>query len=594
MSDRADRLLRVDLTAGTVESERVPERWLREYVGGKGLAARYLYEELDAGVDPLGPENRLAFVLGPVSGLTPGDAQYAAVTRSPLSGAFLDSYAGGSFPARLAGALDGHLGVLVQGASETPVVLEVEDGKGTLAPAGELWGADVAETCAAFPEAGVACAGPAGEHRVRFATIGSDGGDHQAGRGGAGAVMGAKGLKAVVAHGEPPTALADLRERYRERLESADAGRWQAASGTLETVDFADEVGVLPTRGWQSGTFEGADRLGIDAVREAAVGRERPGEEFPGDFRVDSGDDVSVPRGGTPIALGSGLGIDDFDAVAVLGADCDRLGVDAISVGNAVAWAIRASETGVLDRDLSFGDEAAARSLVAEIATRTGELGDALADGVDAAADRFGGEELVPTVKSMALPSYDPRGSQSMALAYATSDRGACHRRAQPVFQEVFATEEWSAERRAEVVVAEQNARSVLWSLIVDDVVSDLFAADLGAEWLAAVGLDYDREELARVGERVWTLTRLFNVREGFARADDSLPPTMTRPLQDGPQAGARIDPAAFQRTLTAYYARRGWSDDGIPTRALLDRLSLGDVVDEETPVADDPASPPE
>jgi aldehyde:ferredoxin oxidoreductase len=572
------RLLRVDLSAGSVESVPVPDAWRRRYVGGKGLGARYLYEELDAGTDPLGPDNALLFLLGPVSGLLPGESRYAAVTKSPLTGGFLDSYAGGTFPETLAGALSEHVGILVTGAASEPVRLAVEADGATLEPAG-TWGADTAETAAAFPDAAVACIGPAGEKRVRYATIASDAGEHHAGRGGAGAVMGAKRLKAVVVRGDPPKGLDALREEYADRYREGDTGRWLGASGTVETVDFANAVGALSTRGWQATEFEAADDVGIDAVREQAHDREYDGDE-PRGFRVDTDEGETVPRGATAMSLGAGLGIEEFDAVAALGETCNRLGVDLISAGSAVAWAVRAGEEGLLDRGLRFGDPEGARALLGEIAGRETELGDALADGVDAAAERYGGSGLVPTVKAMELPAYDPRGAHSMALAYATSDRGACHRRARTVEREVF-DGGWSAKRAARAVADEQNQRSVLWSLVVDDFVGDVFA-DLGAEWLDAVGLDTEGD-LETVGERIWTLTRLFNVREGVSRADDELPPAL-RAAPDGPGEG--IDPGRFEAMLDAYYEIRGWGSDGRPTRATVERLGLAAAVDGETTLA--------
>ncbi|WP_158055441.1 aldehyde ferredoxin oxidoreductase family protein [Halorussus halophilus] len=568
-----DRLLRVDLTTRSVESEPVPESWRRRYLGGKGLGARYLYDELAPGIDPLRSENVLLFALGPLSGLTPGEQRYAAVTKSPLTGAFLDSYAGGAFPGALAGALGDHLVLLVEGKASAPVALHVQDGDAEIRPADDCWGRDAIEVEQHYDQP-VACIGPAGEREVRYATIASDGGEHQAGRGGAGAVMGSKNLKAVVAHGESPDGLADLRESYERTFADTDTGRWQGASETVETVEFADEVGVLPTEGWQSGSFDGANEVGIEAVRAAAVARERDDEAIPGGFRVESESETSVPRGATAISLGSGLGIEDFDAVAALGAACDRLGLDVISAGNAVAWAIRASEEGRISRDLDFGDESETHKLLGETARRETELGDALADGVDAAAEQYGGSELVPTVKAMELPTYDPRGAPTMALAYATSDRGACHRRARPVVEEVFATESWSDERRAAAVAAEQDLRSLLWCLVADDFVGEVFE-DFGAEWLSAVGLEYSPEELREVGERVWTLTRLFNVREGFDRSDDELPEKLTEPLEGGPKEGEALDSSEFEESLDSYYELRGWNEQGRPTRTLRERLGL-------------------
>jgi aldehyde:ferredoxin oxidoreductase len=590
-------MLRVDLDDGAVESEPVPERWVRRYVGGKGLGARYLYDELSPGADPLGPENALLFMLGPLSGLLPGEGRYAAVTKSPLTGAFLDSYSGGSFPGRLAGALGDHLGVLVTGQADDPVRLVVADGDARVEPATE-WGEDTVETCGRFPDAAVACIGPAGEACVEYATIASDGGDHHAGRGGAGAVMGSKRLKAVVVRGEPPDGLHGLRQAYAERFADDDAGRWLAAGATLESVDFANETGALATRGWQDSRFEGTDEIGIESARAAASEREREDDVVPGGFRIGTGEGESVPRGATPMSLGAGLGIDEFDAVVELGETCDRLGMDVIGAGSAVAWAIRAAEEGLLgseadapldaagDAGLAFGDPEGARALLEDIAARSTPLADALADGVGAAASRFGGGTLIPTVKRMALPAYDPRAAPSMALAYATSDRGACHRRARPVEREAFAAEPWEPTDAARVVVEAQNARSVLWSLIADDFVGEVLWEDLGAEWLSAVGLEYTPDELRTVGERVWNLTRLFNVREGFSRADDDLP-ALFRDVED-----ARLDSALFEAMLDAYYETRGWDASGYPTRATLSRLDLLDVVDDDTSVGAADSSP--
>ncbi len=581
----ANRLLRVDLSTETTESVQIPEEWLARYIGGKGLGARYLYEELDPGTDPLGPANVLCFMLGPVSGLVPGESRYAAVTKSPLTGGFLDSYAGGEFPDALAGALAGHMGLLVTGTAGEPVRIGLADGEATVEPA-ETWGEDVAATAAAHPDASVACVGPAGEQGVAYATIASDAGDHHAGRGGAGAVMGTKRLKAVVASGDAPSGLEELREEYAREYIEDDTGKWVRTSGTVESVDFANEAGVLSTRGWEDGQFEGADAVGIEAVEERASGREYADEDDPGGFRVETEDGESVPRGATAMSLGAGLGIDDFDAVAALGETCNRLGMDLISAGSAVAWAIKAGERGLVDESFSFGDPEDARTLLEDIATRETPLGDALAGGVDAAADRFGGEELVPTIKQMELPAYDPRGAHSMALAYATSDRGACHRRARPVEQEVFEGD-WDPDRAAETVLRAQDRRSVLWSLIVDDFVGAVFE-DLGAEWLGAVGLETEGD-LATVGERIWTLTRLFNVREGISRVEDRLPPSLQEPLPSGPKAGEAVDSDEFEAMLDAYYRRRGWGPAGRPARETVQRLGLAETVDDDTPLAGAP-----
>jgi aldehyde:ferredoxin oxidoreductase len=571
MAPVRDKLLRVDLSAGVVRSERVPDDRRERYVGGKGLGARYLYEELPPRIDALSADNLLIFGLGPLSGLLPGETRYAAVTKSPLTGTFLDSYAGGTFPERLAGALPSHLGLLVTGVADEPVRLEVADGEAAIEPA-TTWGAETPATCRAHDGA-VACIGPAGEQRVAYATIASDGGEHHAGRGGAGAVMGSKRLKAVVARGEPPTGPPALRERVTERYRANGVGRWQFASGTVETVDFADATDVLAAKGWTERGFDGASDIGVEAVRKQARERERDGD-IPGDFRVETSAGETVPRGGTAMTLGAGLGLDAFDAVAELGERCNRLGLDLISGGNAVALAVHLAERGEVESDLAFGDPDGARALLEAIASRSGPLADTLAEGVGAAATALDAEGHIPTVKEMALPAYDPRGSASMALAYATSDRGACHRRARPVEREAF-DGPWAPSTVADAVIDAQDTRSLRWSLVADDFLGEVVEA--GA-WFDALGVPVT--DLERAGERIWNLIRLFNVREGFDRSDDTLPRGL-----DISEADA-LSTDRFETMLDTYYEKRGWSRQGVPTRETLVDLDLADVVDGDTPVA--------
>jgi len=587
-----DQVLVVDLAAETVEREQVPERWLREYLGGKGLGARYLYDRVDPETGPLDAGNLLAFMIGPLSGYLPGEQRYAVITKSPLTGAFLDSYSGGEFARRLSGALEGCLGVLVTGRADSPVRLVVEDGACRLEPS-DNWGRDTVETARAFPDGAVACVGPAGERGVVYATVASDAGEHHAGRGGAGTVMGDKRLKAIVVRGdlpEPTPRLRALRERYEGAYVDHETGEWQAAGGTLESVDFANEIGALATEGWQASRFEGIDGISIEATDDAAVGRESGA--VPGDFRFETDDGEVVLRGAAPMTLGAGLGIDDIKGVARVAESCDRFGIDVIDAGNAVAWTMRAHEAGLVEYPIAFGDVDGAVALIEAIATQTvdecGADGDALvaalAAGVDAASDRFGGHEFIPTVKSMALPAYDPRASPGMALAYATSDRGACHRRARPI--EAEAAAEQPIGDRVRTVVGEQTVRSVLWSLIIDDFVGETLWEDLGSEWLAAIDRPYTSRQLVRTGERIWTLTRLFNAREGFDRGDDSLPAALLAGATADTDGGA-LDSEELERLLDVYYRARGWGRDGLPTRETLDRLDLLDVVDDETPLGE-------
>lgn len=574
-----ERIFVVDLSDGEITREPIPDPWQERYVGGKGLGARYLYDRVPPGADPFGAENVLLFLVGPLTGYLPGDGRFTAVTKSPLTGLFLDSYAGGSFASSFRATFPTVAGISLTGSSDELQVLDLRGEGPSLIDGSSYAGAPVDDVENAFSDASVLSIGPAGENGVTFATIAADGGEHHAGRGGAGAVMGSKGLKAVVVPyrnslAPPNEAIRELQIRTRNVMKESPYGVSYRHSGTLESVEFAEATGMLSSEGWRDRGFTGTSEIGLDAVREASTGRENENRDFPGDFRVESDDGETVLRGGTPIALGANLGLDEFDSVASLGVTCDRLGLDVISVGNAIALGMIASDRGVVDRVLSFGNESDAKSLLEEIATGSSELGRILGQGVERAAVDLGLEGAIPTVKAMAVPSFDPRGVPAMALAYATSDRGACHRRSVPATVQVFESS-WSPRKTARAIITEQDKRAALWCLIVDDLTTPL-VPDLGQEWLAALGYDVETEDLREIGERTWTLTRLFNVREGTNRDDDGIPSHFV--------GTNGIDEAWFQMALTRYYELREWDSCGRPRRKLLERLDLDWVVDSRKP----------
>ncbi|MFB6113026.1 MAG: aldehyde ferredoxin oxidoreductase family protein [Halodesulfurarchaeum sp.] len=576
---RPTDVLVVDLAEQSVEREAIPENWLDQYVGGKGLGARYLFRELGPGIDPLGPENVLIFMAGPLTGLTPREPRVSVVTKSPLTDRFLDSYTGGDFAARFAGSLGDAMGLLVREQASSPVSLVLEDGTVSFQDAKEYWGEPVDAMPSHFPDAGVATIGPAGERHVVYATIAADGGDHHAGRGGPGAVLGSKSVKAVAARNQAPSGLDDLRSKYEAAFHSSDRGGWTQASETAESVDFANEVGALATRGWQDSRFEGIEDIGIEAVLDSASDREMVSSSTPGGYRVTvDGADVSA-RGAMQMTFGAGLGIDDIEDVMRLGGLCDRLGLDVIGVGNAVAWAIRAGETGAIDFDGSFGDCRAAEAVIDAIANRSTELGSVLADGIDVAASFYDVGPLIPTVNGMSLPAYDPRAVPSMMLAYTTSDRGACHRRARPIETAVFDQSGWDPETQVSAVIESQDRTAVLWSLVVDDFLGVVFEDDYGAEWLDAVGYELGATDLEQVGERIWNLTRLFNVREGAGRSSDMLPEFFTDTEGDGGESTLEYDSTTHEDLLDRYYSRRGWDENGVPTRETVNRLGIADLV---------------
>ncbi|MFB6094114.1 MAG: aldehyde ferredoxin oxidoreductase family protein [Halanaeroarchaeum sp.] len=594
-------LLRVDLDAGTTTTETVPATLRERFISGKGLGAALLLTETEAGVDPLSPANPLYFMFGALTGYAPGTSRYAAITTSPLTGTFVDSYSGGDFPSMARYALPGYLGIAFEGAADEPVFLEVhEDGTAELRDAEHLWGLDTEETARQFPgeRTKTAAIGPAGENLVRFATISSDEATHHAGRGGVGAVMGSKHLKAVVVHGgerEDDAGLRSLRAEHTRRLGTSDDVDWARNGGTQLVPDWTQEIGALPSHNWTRGTIEDVADLNIDAFAPGHVGQDSCAgcpvacghvTDFSGTAVEGAFPDAHVdwgPEYETVGMMGANTDVTDVTGVTELARAADTLGMDTISLGNVLSWTMETAERGLVDADVSFGDAEAARDLVERIAHREG-IGDALAEGTRRAAERLAdgddrAREAAVEVKGLELPAYDPRASYSMSLAYATSDRGACHQRAWPIGTDALGSERdpYDTAGHAEAVVEEQDELALVYSMVACDFTA--YTYESAAEWLSAMGYDVDADDLATVGERAWTATRLFNVREGFDREDDSLPERLRRPIEDaGPATGNAIDEEAFETMLEEYYDRRGWTMEGIPTAETVERLDLADL----------------
>ncbi|MFB6133281.1 MAG: aldehyde ferredoxin oxidoreductase family protein [Halanaeroarchaeum sp.] len=594
-------LLRVDLSEGTIETEEVPASYRERFIAGKGLGAALLMDETEPGVEPLSPENPLLFMFGPLTGYAPGTSRYAAVTKSPLTGTFVDSYSGGHFPSMARYALPEYLAILFEGAADEPVYLDVAPGGSTtLEDAGHLWGMDTIETAARFDgeRTKTAAIGPAGENLVRFATITSDEGTHHAGRGGVGAVMGSKRLKAVVAHGGDPLdneEIRSLKGKHTKRLGTSDDVGWARNGGTQLITASADGVGALPTHHWTKGSIEDVEDLDIDAFEVGHVGADSCSGcpvacghvvDFSGTDVDGAFPDASVgwgPEYETIGMLGANTDVTDVTGVTELASRADRLGMDTISLGNVVSWTMELAERGFVDEDIEFGDAVAARDLVEKIAAREG-IGDALAEGTKrAAAELADGDEAAREaaveVKGLELPAYDPRASFSMALAYATADRGACHQRAWPIGTDALGRERdpFGTEGHADAVVEDQDRNALVYSMVACDFTA--YDYDSAAEWLNVLGYDTTESDLREVGERAWNATRLFNVREGFDRGDDTLPDRLTVPIEDaGPATGNALDRETFGTMLEEYYEKRGWEDDGVPTRETLSRLDIEDL----------------
>lgn len=588
-----NKLLRVNLTDQKTSTELIAEGWLDKFIGGKGLGAALLLDENEPNIDPLSPDNNLIFTWGPFLGVAPGASRYCVVTKSPLTGTFLDSYSGGHFPTYLRFNLPEYRAMIITGRSEKPVALRIEDSKVEIVDANRYWGNTTREMESARSGYLEASIGPAGENMVKFATISSDGGTHHAGRGGAGSVMGSKNLKSVfvrrIDKPEELPSLSDLKREQLSYLSNSEATKWAREEGTIGTLAPMNEVGALPTRNWTKGQFEKADQLDHQAVADVTVNREACYlcpvacgynlKFFPGTDR--EWETHKGPEYETTVMNGSLPEIGDLEDVARIGDLCDSLGLDTISTGNVISWTMECSERNLIDYDIEFSDGQKAYELVREVAYREG-LGDTLAEGTRYAGEQVGGQakEAAVEVKGLEFPSFDPRGSFSMALAYATSDRGACHQRAFPIATDALGGDRdpYSTEDHAEAVIPDQNLRSLTYSLITCDFTA--YTLEQVQDWLSGFGYEYSKETLRKTGERIWNLSRLFNVREGFTREDDKLPERMQQELRgDGPAEGNHIIEEEFKGMLDEYYQLRGWNHDGHPTTEKLDELGIEDWV---------------
>jgi len=600
------KILRVDLTNEKITTEPLNKEWAKQFIGGKGLGARYLFEELKPGTDPLSPDNILSIWTGPLVGtLTPLTGRYVLVTKSPLTGTFLDSYAGGFFGSEL--KYTGFDGVIIKGKAKKLSYLWINDGKAEIRDAKNLAGKDTFKTEELVrKETGhkftrVASIGPAGEKLGLISSVTSDI-TRNAARGGTGAVFGSKNLKAVAVKGSMGVEVQNIEEFtkmakemvLKDVVENPDhAG--MITDGTPILVAMSNDAGILPTKNWRTGVFEDSKGIDSEAVKSRVLVRKKAcfdcaiacGSYSKVKSGIFKGAATEGPEYETLGLCGSNCGIGNVEAVVKFVEDCDRLGLDSISAGNVVALAMDLFEKGVLTKkdtgglNLKFGNEEAYAKMPSMIANRQA-IGNILADGAKRAAKKIGkgAEKLTVEVKGMEYPAYDPRGTIGMALAYATSDRGACHLRAWPVAADAYGSQDpWSPEGKAAICVEDQTRTSVKWSFIFCDFYSVNFP-NMAKYYSAVTGVQSSEEHLRKVGRRIWNLTRAFNVREGFTRKDDTMPERMEKePLPDGKPKGHVVPRADFEKMLSEYYKLWGWDDQGRPTKKALDEAGLGDIV---------------
>lgn len=593
-------LLRVNLSTGTVAKEPIPRRLQELFVGGRGLGSKLLVDHMrDPRIDALDPTNPLIFATGPLTGTyAPTGGRYMVITKSPLTGAIACSNSGGYWgPALRFAGVDF---LLIEGRASEPVYLYILDDHVEIRSAEHVWGKQVHEAEdlireETHPDAKVASIGPAGEQMARIACVMNDKG-RAAGRSGVGAVMGAKRLKAIAVWGTKGVRVSD----GKKFLETAGAAVKIVAEspvaggltmlGTAGTVDYMNMVGILPTKNFQFGTFDGAKKVSGDRVKNDFMTRNRGCHscvincgrvtKVTGHGKFDGKGEG--PEYETIFGVGTSCGVDDLSAILKANYLCNEIGVDTIEAGCAIATAMELYERGYIPesdvgRSLRFGDASAMVEMMEWMGSGQG-FGKLLRQGGYRVAAKYGHPELFIGSKKQAFAAYDPRGSVGMGLGYATSNRGACHLRGYAISLEHFGNpiklDPLTTEKKGFWMKALQDSTA-----FVDSSGICLFATmampqeSLVSMVNAAMGSEFDVSTMMKVGERVWNLERLFNNRAGLTKGDDSLPPRMLEePLPEGPSRGHVVP---LTEMLDDYYEQRGWDPEGRPKAGKLRELSL-------------------
>lgn len=595
----AGKMLRVDLGARTTREEPIQAETARDYIGGRGLGTRIMYDEVDPKIDALDPANKLILAAGPLSGTSAMcGGRYMAITKGALNGTIACSNSGGNFGPELKYA--GYDAVILEGFASEPLVLVIEDGKATLQPADDLWGKTVHETEDALhrqlgKDFKLASIGPAGEKLVRFACIINDKA-RAAGRSGVGAVMGSKKLKAVAVRGAGGLTAADpaaFRAACLDSLAKLKAGPVTGTGlpkfGTAILVNIINESGIFPTRNFQQGQFEAAEKISGETIAEQILVRNRACVACPmACGRVTAIKDGKHsghgegPEYESVWALSADVGVSDLAAATKANYLCNELGMDTISAGATIACAMELFEKGAITEkqagcQLRFGDGDVLVEMMRKIGYREG-FGDVLAEGSARVARKFHRADLFMGAKGQEFPAYDPRGVFGMGLQYATSNRGGCHVRGYLIAPEILGVpvklDPVTPDGKALMDIAFQNLTAALDSCgVCLFVVFSIGAPELTAMLNSATGAAYGVEDFVRVGERIYNLERLFNQRAGFSKKDDTLPKRMlTEPMPAGPVAGKTVP---LDEMRKEYYRIRGWDARGRPTKRKLAALGL-------------------
>ena len=578
------RILKVDMSSRTYQIETPEAEIYQNYLGGKGLASWLLYENNPAEVDPLAPENCLIFATGPFSGSSIwGSCRYGVYSKSPQTGIYAESYAGGKVPEAIDAA--GFDALLIKGCSETPMILRIHPEGVDFHPADDIWGLDSYKSedalherfaISGFKKSGAVVIGPAGENLVRFAVIENDYW-RSAGRTGLGAVMGSKKLKGILFQGDcqrplaEPEKLADWAKNFAKTSKELPGVKAYKSSGTPMMVKIMNEAGAFPTRYWSKGSYKEWPEIGAEALHERcqvkahaclkcfiACGRLTTIEQGR-----HKGLKLEGPDYETIYACGGLCEINEIEEIAYLNDICDRLGMDTITAGNLCAFTIEAVRRDRVDYPIAYGQVDAIAELLVKIAEKKG-IGAILAEGIRHAAAVWHLEELAVHVKGMEPAGYDPRVLKGMGLGYATSDRGACHLRAtfyKPELSGMIDPAETTD--KAELFIDFEDRLTIFDSLILCRFFRDLYPWEKLSEMLEMItGETFERAKLSEVATRIADLVRRFNLREGMSPNADRLPKQLHRRLKD---SGKVITEKELGIMLNDYYCLRGWNRNGVP-----------------------------
>lgn len=582
------KVLRVNLTKKEVTDDYINPEDIEKYIGGRGLGVKILSDTLDPKAGPLSENNTIIFMAGPLTGIAPASGRCAVISKSPLTGTIFDSNVGGSFGYEL--RKTGYDGIIITGKSDAPLYLEITDNRAQLKDAKHLWTKKTDETTKILEGFSNACIGPAGENLVLYSSIIIDG-CRAAGRGGLGAVLGSKKLKAIALKGtqkiEPVNdhAFSKERKRFLDIIRGHPVtGDSLARFGTLVLMNPVNKHGILPIENFRKTFSENVESISGETMQKYLT--KKTGCAL---CSIMCGRDADIegikthgPEYESTWALSTQCGHTDAKTVAIANNLCNELGLDTISTGNTIGFAMECSKKGLIKDNLQFGDTKIIPELIEKIAYKKG-IGEMLSVGTKRMGKKLKAEDIAAQVKGLELPAYDPRGVKGQALAYMTSNRGGCHLRGYMVPQEVLSSPRYlnnlEIEDKARKVRDIENIFAVMDSLVICKFTTIAvfetfdYEIDIYARMLTtATGMYFDAKELKTAGERIWNLERLFNIRAGFTKEDDRLAKRFSEPVPEGPAEGETAD---MDRLLDEYYALRGWDAQGVPEEKKLSGLGI-------------------